>query len=198
VPLPKLPIPTPEQIAGVILAGGQGTRMGGADKGWVEHEGIPLVGLVLVRLLPQVGQVIISANRSLERYRSLGYPVVEDDHERFGRFSGPLAGMHAGLRASPLPWVAFVPCDAPAFPLDLVARLAQATGGNRPALACCQGRRQPVFCLMPRALANALALCLTRKEQRPTEFLRLMDAVEVPFPEPQAFANINARPAQGA
>ena len=184
--------PTRDLITGVILAGGRGSRMGGADKGLVEFEGRALVEHVLARMQPQVGEIIISANRNFDRYRAYGHRVVADDCANIGAFSGPLAGMLAGLRDSRLPWVAFVPCDAPALPLDLVARLSAATDGARPTVAACAGRRQVVFCLMPRSIAPQLASTLAAGERRPREFLRALDAIEVTFEDPQAFANINA------
>jgi molybdopterin-guanine dinucleotide biosynthesis protein A len=165
--------------------------MGGADKGLVEFHGLALIEHVLARMQPQVGEIIISANRNLDRYRTFGHRVVEDDRVSSDAFWGPLAGMLAGLRLSNRPWVAFVPCDAPALPLDLVARLSAATDGSRPAVAACAGQRQVVFCLMPTALAPQLASTLAGGERRPREFLRAVDAVEAAFEDPQAFININ-------
>lgn len=184
--------PVRDLITGVILAGGRGSRMGGADKGLVQFEGRALVEHVLARMQPQVGEIIISANRNVDRYGAYGHRVVQDDRASFGAFCGPLAGMLAGLRDSRLPWVAFVPCDAPALPLDLVARLSAATDGTRPTVAVCAGRRQVVFCLMPTNIAPQLASTLAAGERRPREFLKALDAIEVVFEDPQAFANINA------
>jgi len=185
-------VPARESITGVVLAGGRGARMGGADKGLAIFQGRALVVHVLERLQPQVADILICANRNQDRYRALGHRVVEDDRERFGLYAGPLVGMLAGLRHSRLPWVAFVPCDAPALPEGLVAALARASQGARPALASCDGQPQPVFCLLPTTLEEQLAATLARGERRPREFLRAVDAVEVAFEEPRAFANINA------
>lgn len=184
-------------VAGLILAGGQGRRMGGADKGWVLWQGRPLIEHVIARLRPQVDALVISANRHLDRYGSLGHAVVEDDQARFGAFSGPLAGMLAGLRQGAAPWTAVVPCDAPDLPLDLVQRLcAAARGGARPAVAVCAGRREPVFCLLPATLAPALGAALDAGLRRPADFLQAAGAIEVPFDDAQAFLNLNA-PAAG-
>ncbi len=183
--------PARDLITGVILAGGRSSRMGGADKGLVEFEGRCLIEHVLVRMQPQVGEIIISANRNLDRYRSYGHRVVEDDRATFGDFCGPLAGMLAGLRHSHLPWVVFAPCDAPALPMDLVARLSGATDAAHPTVAVCAGQRQVVFCLMPTAIEPELASTLAAGERRPREFLRKLNAVEVAFEDPQAFVNIN-------
>jgi molybdopterin-guanine dinucleotide biosynthesis protein A len=184
-------VPTRASITGVILAGGRGTRMGGADKGWVQWHGRALVEHVRERLLPQVGRILISANRNVERYGHLGHTVIEDEDEGKGAYLGPLAGMLAGLRHAVLPWVAFVPCDAPALPLDLVAALALASSGRHPVLATCGGQPEPVFCLMPAALAPTLAAALAGGERRPAHFLRQAGAVELAFADAAGFANIN-------
>ncbi|MCX7946407.1 MAG: molybdenum cofactor guanylyltransferase [Hydrogenophilus sp.] len=107
-------------IGGLILAGGRARRMGGVDKGWVEWRGRPLVAWVAERLRPQVDSLVVSANRTLERYRTLGATVVADEGDF--RYQGPLAGIAAGLAATPCRWLAVVPCDAPCLAEDLVAR----------------------------------------------------------------------------
>ena len=84
--------------------------------------GIALYQYVLARLRPQVASVAISANRNQARYQTSGLPVIGD---LTPNFAGPLAGMLAGLKQSPNEWVAFVPCDVPDFPADLVAQLWQ-------------------------------------------------------------------------
>ncbi len=113
----------PKDVTGLILAGGEGRRMGGVDKGWVLWHDRPLVVWVQERLRPQVGSLLISANRSLERYAALGLPVVRDD---VPGFAGPLAGIAAGLAAAPTDWLVTAPCDSPLLPRDLVARFRSA------------------------------------------------------------------------
>jgi len=179
-------------VTGLVLAGGQGRRMQGADKGWVYWHGRPLIEHVLARLRPQVDALLISANRNLPRYRALGYAVVEDDHTRLGAYSGPLAGIYAGLQGVRTPWLAVVPCDAPALPLDLVGRLlAAARAAQAPAVAVCAQRREPVFCLLPRSAAASLAAALQAGVRRPADFLAAAGAVEVCFDDAAAFLNLN-------
>jgi molybdopterin-guanine dinucleotide biosynthesis protein A len=195
---PRVPgAPPPESIAGVILAGGRGARMGGRDKGWVPWQGRALAEHVHARLQPQVATVLVSANRNLARYRALGCEVIADDTVCFGPFAGPLAGMLALLERAPLPWLAFVPCDAPLLPLDLVARLAAAVLQERPAVALCEGRMQPVFCLLPRSLAAPLRAAMQQGERRPQDFLESAGAALVGFADAGAFANINALEGSG-
>ncbi len=112
----------PKDITAVILAGGEGRRMQGADKGLLTLWGKPLVVHLLERLRPQVGNVLINANRNLERYRPLA-PVVPDND---CGYAGPLAGFEAGLSHAPSEWVLFVPCDSPLVPPDLAHRLCAA------------------------------------------------------------------------
>jgi len=172
--------------------------MGGSDKGWALRRGEPLVQAVLAQLRSQVsGPVIVSANRSLAAYAALGCEVVPDGdplRDEGGGTAGPLAGMLAVLahlaRAQPGRAVAFVPCDAPEFPADLVARL-HAAAGQGAAVACSGGRWQPVFCLLPAGALPALRQAWEGGERRPESFLRSLGAVAVDFPAPGAFRNCN-------
>ena len=116
-----------DQITGLILAGGQGRRLGGVDKGLQLFAGQPLVQHALRRLAPQVGRVMISANRNLEAYRQMGVPVWPDPPELQG-YQGPLAGVLAGLQACDTAYLVTIPCDCPRFPSDLVQRLSAAIG----------------------------------------------------------------------
>src|SRR5882724_8940867 len=81
-------------ITGLVLAGGRGSRMGGVDKGLQKHQGVPLAMHAMLRLAPQVGEVMINANRNLAAYESMGVPVWPD---ALSDYPGPLAGWLAGL-----------------------------------------------------------------------------------------------------
>lgn len=112
-----------EQITGLLLAGGEGRRMGGLDKGLQLLRGMPLAAHVMRRLTPQVGTLLISANRHLDQYEQLGCRVIADE---MSGFHGPLAGIHAGLLHCDTPWMLTAPCDSPFLPHDLAQRLAEA------------------------------------------------------------------------
>src|SRR3954447_11955988 len=112
-----------EDIAGLILAGGRGSRMGGVDKGLQSHRGMPLAMHAVLRLAPQIGELMINANRNLGAYEALGVPVWPDS---LPDYAGPLAGFLTGLERCETPYLVTVPCDTPQFPEDLVARLAAA------------------------------------------------------------------------
>jgi molybdopterin-guanine dinucleotide biosynthesis protein A len=195
-------------VTGLILAGGRGSRMGGVDKGLQLLAGQPLVEHALARLRPQVQHLAINANRHAERYAAFGVPVWRDD---VPDFSGPLAGMLAGLTHCRTEWLVSVPCDTPNFPLDLVARLVAAAqqADARIAMPVTPGdtedtsehadaaaapplpQPQPVFCLMHRSLRPALAAALAAGERKIERFTRSHGQLLVPFAQTDAFLNIN-------
>ncbi len=182
------------QVSGLILAGGRATRMGGADKGWLPFHGEPLIRHQVRRLQAQVGPLMINANRHLEDYRRLGLPVLPDLQPGF---AGPLAGMQAGLSHCTTDYLATVPCDSPLFPVDLVARLADALlAQSADAAIAVTGsgttvQRHPVFCLLRHTLLQQLTDALARGERRVDAWLASVGAVAVRFDQPEAFVNLN-------
>jgi molybdopterin-guanine dinucleotide biosynthesis protein A len=181
----------PSEITGIVLAGGQGRRMGGVDKGWVDLAGKPMIAHVLERLGPQVGDVLINANQNLDRYSGFALPVVPD---AVGGFAGPLAGLHAGMTRATRPHVVTVPCDSPFLPADLVARLAAALAVENAQLAVAKtfDQAHPVFCLVRRDVLPHLAAFLAAGGRKIDEWYATLAVVEVPFDdEADAFRNIN-------
>lgn len=176
-----------DELTGLVLAGGQGRRMGGADKGLLAWQGRPLALHALERLAPQVGALAVSANRHLEVYAGFGVPVLADT---LPGSLGPLAGLLAGMRHARTRWLAAVPCDAPFFPVDLVARLAGGRGDAKIVYARA-ARTHPVFCLVDTALADTLQASLAGGERRVEHWLRTMGGVAVDFDDETAFANFN-------
>jgi molybdenum cofactor guanylyltransferase len=149
-----------DQVTGVILAGGRGSRMGGVDKGLQNFRGMPMGLFTLMRLAPQVGEAMINANRNLSAYESFGVPVWPDS---IGDYAGPLAGFLTGLEHCETEYLVTVPCDTPLFPQDLVARLGEALEREDADIAMAaareddgQIRSQPVFSLMKRELMESL------------------------------------------
>ena len=180
---------TRDAITGVVLAGGQGRRMGGVDKGWVEMEGRPLVAWVLERLAPQVGALLINANQNVERYAALGHPVVSD---AVGGFAGPLAGLHAALACVRTAWAVTVPCDSPFLPGDLVARLAAASAGMQVVVARTFDQAHPVFALVRRDVRPHLDAFLAGGGRKIDAWYATLAVAEVRFDdEADAFRNIN-------
>ena len=183
-------VPLPD-VTGIVLAGGQGRRMGGVDKGLVDLAGAPMVAHILARLVPQVGDVLINANQNLDRYRALGYPVVPD---AVGGFAGPLAGLHAGMTQATREFVVTVPCDSPFLPRDLVTRLRTRLDetGAQVAVAKTFDQPHPVFALVRRDLLPNLGAFLEGGGRKIDAWYAAIRFTEVAFDdEADAFRNIN-------
>ncbi len=162
--------------------------MGGRDKGLIPFRGRPLVAWVMERLTPQVQEVLISANRHREAYAALGVPVLPDT---LG--AGPLAGIFRGLEAAAFPHLLVVPCDAPFLPGDLASRLFEALKAHDVPLAIPdEGRLQPLFALLHQDLLPGLREALARGDYRAEAWMTSHPHVRVAFPDPDAFANLNA------
>ncbi len=182
-----------KKVTGIVLAGGQGRRMGGVDKGLQPLRGRPMVEWALERLAPQVGEILINANQNLEDYARFGHRVVPDE---VGGFAGPLAGLHAGLKAASHPLAVTVPCDSPFLPTDLVARLRAALDkhGAQLAVAKTGDQPHPVFSLVRRDVAAHLEAFLSGGGRKIDAWYASLKTVEVPFDdESEAFSNINTR-----
>lgn len=180
------------RIFGVILAGGQGRRMGGVDKAMLPLAGRPLIAHVLDRLEPQVEQLAISANGEAGRF-ALGLPVLAD-----AAGQGPLAGVLAALEwaaALGATAVLSVPVDAPFLPGDLCPRLCLAaeTAPEGLALARAGGRVHPTFGLWPVGLVAPLAGFLASGvKPKVMDFARAHHAAEAGFPDALCFENLNS------
>jgi molybdopterin-guanine dinucleotide biosynthesis protein A len=182
-----------EDVTGIVLAGGQGRRMGGIDKGLVEFDARPMVAHVIARLGPQVGAIIVNANQNVERYALLGHPVVPD---AVGGFAGPLAGLHAGLAHAKTTYAVTAPCDSPFLPEDLVARLAEGLQRDKAQLAVARTFEQPhpVFALVRADVLPHLAAFLTGGGRKIDAWYATLRVVEVAFDDvADAFRNINTR-----
>ncbi|PXX97611.1 molybdenum cofactor guanylyltransferase MobA [Halomonas sp. LBP4] len=180
---------TQGELSGMILAGGQGRRMGGRDKGLEPFAGRPLVAHVIERLEGRVAEVMINANRHLDVYRALADRVITDAEDGF---QGPLMGIYSGLRAATTPWLVVVPCDSPALPDDLVPRLVAGVGRADIAVAHDGERLHPVVALLRTALADDLAAALTAGERKIDRWYARHAWCEVDFSDcPEAFANLN-------
>ena len=187
-------------ITGLVLAGGRGSRMGGVDKGLQNFNGVALALSTLMRLQPQVGELMVNANRNLGAYEAMGAPVWPDtlpDHP------GPLAGFLTGLERCETPYLMTVPCDSPLFPDDLVRRLADALEAAGAEIAMAATREiaggqerlqvQPVFCLMNVNLLESLMRFTQSGQRKIDKWTAQHRCVEVPFDDAAAFRNANTR-----
>ena len=157
----------------VVLAGGQGSRMQGQDKGLVHFGEHRLIDHALARLVQQTHapqSTLISANRNADIYAQLGHPVLTDT---VPDYPGPLAGFLTGMSCCTTPWLLSVPCDCPLFPLDLAEQLlTQAMHDNADIVIAAdrdsegQRRKQPVFCLMRPQLAPDLLTFVQAGERK--------------------------------
>jgi molybdenum cofactor guanylyltransferase len=188
-----------DDVTGVILAGGRGSRMGGADKGLQNFRGMPMAMFTLLRLAPQVSELMINANRNLAAYESFGAPVWPDG---LADYAGPLAGFLTALEHCETEYLVTVPCDTPLFPQDLVARLAEALEREAADIAMAQAREedgqlraQPVFSLMGRELMDSLVRFTQGGGRKIDAWTAQHRTVLVPFDragdDVAAFANAN-------
>lgn len=193
----------PADITGLLLAGGRGSRMGGVDKGLQNFNGESLAMHAVRRLGPQVGQVMINANRSFADYASFGVPVWADS---LSEYPGPLAGFLTGLEHCATPFLLTVPCDTPLFPLDLAARLSEALAADDAEIAMVSApepegdaapvlRPQPVFCLLRTSLRDSLLRFTEAGGRKVQAWTGQHRTVLVPFDRPgdapDAFFNAN-------
>ena len=191
------------EVTGIVLAGGRGSRMGGVDKGLQNFQGMPMALTALMRLSPQVGEVMINANRNLSAYESFGAAVWPDG---LADYAGPLAGFLVGLERAETPYLVTIPCDCPNFPLDLVSRLGQALLAQDGDIAMAavpetdreghtRVRTQPVFCLLRTDLLKSL-MRFTQDGGRKIDAWTALHktavvAFDTPQDKPNAFANVN-------
>ncbi|MDM8561813.1 molybdenum cofactor guanylyltransferase MobA [Candidatus Marithioploca araucensis] len=180
-------------ITGVILAGGRATRMGGRDKGLVKLNSKYMIEHVITALRPQVGQLLISANRNLEQYAQLSdCPVLADT---FGHYDGPLAGMATALANAQTDYVLFAPCDSPFISSQLAERLyTRLIQTNADASVADDGSRiHPVFSLLKRSLLADLMAFLKTEERSIRRFLAQLPLLtKADFSDnAETFLNIN-------
>lgn len=176
---------------GLILAGGRARRMGGIDKGLVDLAGRPLIEWILAAVRPQTAAILINANRNHSEYSRYGDPVIADS---VADYSGPLAGMAAGLAACQTDYLLTCPCDSPLLPTDLAARLHAQREREQAELAVAHNgeRLQPVFALLSRSLLASLQDYLNGNDRKIDRWFSGHKMTAVDFSDqPGAFININ-------
>lgn len=181
-----------DKITGIVLCGGEGRRMGGVDKPLVNLNGQPIVGWVVERVTPQVGQMLISCNRHREIYESYAPTCV--DH--LPGKSGPLAGIHAGLARCESDYAFVCPGDTPLLSAHLVKALARALEQNgRPAAIAHDGNKaQHLFLLLRCASAASIESYVQSGKRKVLRWVQSMDPSVVDFSdEAESFTNVNTR-----
>lgn len=160
-----------ERVAlAVVLAGGEGRRMGGEDKARIELDGRPLVQHVIDRIAPQAHKLAISCHSSPERFADLSVPVIPDEfNERLGPIGGILSALDWAAEHVPdAEHILTVPTDTPFLPADLVRRLkfAREMADLNMACACSGDQIHPVIALWPVAIRDVLRRSLERAPER--------------------------------
>ncbi|MDA8095479.1 MAG: molybdenum cofactor guanylyltransferase [Betaproteobacteria bacterium] len=184
------------RVTGIILSGGRARRMGGCDKGLQPFRGRPLIESVVERLAPQVDELLISANRNIDRYALLGRPVLPDPTPGF---RGPLEGVQRALSQARHPLVVSVPCDAPLLPRDLVERLLLALEAADAAVAKVGSQTHPVFALYRKEVLGSLAAYMAAGGRAIHEWHRQLRVAETCFDDQSAaFTNFNTLEELGA
>jgi molybdenum cofactor guanylyltransferase len=181
-----------DAITAVIMAGGKARRMGGQDKGLLVIRGKPMIQYVLDTLRPQVGKLLINANRNQDRYRELGYPVVAD---LSADYLGPLVGMASAMQASDTEYLLSVPCDSPLLPARLAEVLFQALHRQQAEISVAHDgqRMQPVFALLRRRLLPSLLDYLEHGGRKiDTWYAQHATALADCSGFPDAFLNVNS------
>lgn len=177
------------EVTGVVLAGGRATRMGGQDKGLINLNGRPLFEHVMSKLAPQVGNVVISANRNIEIYQSFGVNVLSDT---LPDYPGPLAGILSAMQHLISEWFLFCPCDTPNIPDNLAYKLWMQKGESNAVWVNDGERDHPTIALIHRKLVTDLERYLAAGERRVMIFLREVGGKPILFANQiQKFINVN-------
>ena len=178
-------------ITAVILAGGKGRRMQGADKGLMEFNGQPIIDHILEAIKPQVGHILINANRNSDQYAAYGYPVIQD---ALKNYQGPLAGFAVAMKKATTRFIVTLPCDGPVIPDDLIERLSTAMEQSQADIAVAHDgtRLQPVHAMISVALLPSLEKFLDEGNRKIDLWYARHKMAEADFSDvPEIFNNIN-------
>lgn len=171
----------------IILAGGEGKRVDGQDKGLINYQSKTLIRHVIDAIVPQVDEIIISANRNRENYEKYGYKVISDASDEY---RGPLAGIAATLPYCKNDWVLVVPCDMPFLPDDLIAKLSSGITDQNLCIAEAENRMQLVF-LINKRLLPSLVQSLQNNQLRLMQWVKSQKPKTCQFTENHYFKNLN-------
>jgi len=176
-----------ELISCIILAGGEGKRVGGQDKGLIEYKDKKLIEHVIARMKPQVDEIIISANRNIQQYEKFGYKVVSDTTDNY---LGPLAGINSALTLCSYDLLLVVACDMPDLPIDLAAKLFTGIINSDLAIAETEDRLQLSF-MFKRTLSDSVNQSLHERNLRLMRWVMQQQPTIINFKNTSAFNNIN-------
>ncbi len=181
-----MPISKPK-ISCIILAGGEGKRVGGVDKGLIEYRNKTLIEYVIDTIKPQIDELVISANRNIERYKQYTDKVITDDSEQY---RGPLAGINAALAHCTYDWTLILPCDTPFLPADIIDKFLSVKTKTKLYIAESNSRLQPVM-LIHRSLQDSIGESLEKNELRLMHWVKSHQPQVIRFQNNKAFKSFN-------
>lgn len=109
------------QADGLILAGGKSSRMGGHHKGSLTYKDETFTKILVRELKKEVQTVWLSYGREIKEYMN-GCRIVRDIYNN----SGPIGGIHAGLKVCGSDILLVAACDMPFLKIDLYYYLYEA------------------------------------------------------------------------
>lgn len=179
-------------VTGVVIAGGQGSRVGYQQKALLPYKGEPILKPIMRSLMEQTVSVWVNANAELERYQGFTQQLFSDEYQGF---LGPLAGMHAAWQYIETDWAVFVPCDNPNLPRDFVNRLLEAYQSQKnPLVVVDDGERiQPLYLLMHRSMQGLLSEAIAKNHLSVNRWVKENAYTTANFADccPEAFQNMN-------
>ncbi len=180
----------------IILAGGEGKRMGGEDKGLILYKNKPLIESVIEKVKPQVSNIVISANRNIEHYKKFNYPVVTDSaSNQNNNYQGPLAGIAAALPLCTNEWVFIIACDMPLISDNIVSQLTNNLKNNSAeikniTIAEAEGKFQLVI-LLNKNLLPSIELSLKNNQLKLMQWVQSNSVEIIKFDSVNEFRNFN-------
>ncbi len=159
------------QRIGLVLAGGEGTRMGG-PKGEIVHGGVTLAQLAARALRPLCGGVVISVAFGA-RNPAPEFPAIEDPPPP-GR--GPLAGIQAAFATTGKADLLVLACDYPWITTDLLRTVAGAARPHDDVVlpVDAAGRDHPLAALWLRSAATAVREALDARQYKVQALLAML------------------------
>lgn len=159
-----------KDITAVILAGGKGSRMGDLDKGLVKLANKPLIEYVVNAIQQHVNHIMISANRNINEYQKLGFPVISDGQDEF---NGPLSGICEALKICETNYLLVLPCDSPFIESDIIEKLYNSAKDNNSDVALMHDGHflQPLFSLISRNALASLEACIAAKNFKAKQWM---------------------------
>jgi len=169
------------KISGLILAGGEGRRMAGRDKGLISLADKPLVEYAIECLQPLVDDLSISCNRNRELYQGYRLDCISDKEQSF---QGPMAGLAAGLQHARHEWLLVMPCDTPLMTTEVMSQLLACIKASGPhqemqAIIFSHQGLQPLHGLYHRSMLPIFEQCLAENKNALQRLLRSMPTVSM-------------------